>query len=302
MPRQRRQWIPGKGAHTICRFVDRRFYLVDDEDRQGLLDAIGKANERWDWEWLSYAAMSSHVHYGHVAGSVDPGRFFRSAHTRFAQRYHGRSVRQTLGPVFADRPHIHPVRDGRLLRMVAYHHRNPVEAGVAKRPAQSTWTSHRVYLRLDPAPPWLDVERALDILGFSDTAADRKRFDELVMDVKLDEEWWNGTQEALPERWIRHDALDLHWPGLIQVAREVAGVLPHEPLSSRKRRLVIARALVARVATRDFAQPYATVGAKLGMSTGSVGNLLTRKELDGKLKEHLAEVRRRLSTVSSFRS
>ena len=84
--------------------------------------------------------MSSHVHYGHVAGIVDPDRFFRSAHTRFAQRYHRRPTRQTLGAVFADRPRIHPVRGDRLLRMVAYHHRNPIAARVVERPAQSNWT------------------------------------------------------------------------------------------------------------------------------------------------------------------
>ncbi len=37
-------------------------------------------------------------------------------------------------------------------------HRNPVEAGVVTRPRDSTWTSHRIYLRLEPAPPWFDVE------------------------------------------------------------------------------------------------------------------------------------------------
>lgn len=66
-------------------------------------------------------------------------------------------------------------------------------------------------------------------------------------------------------------------------------------MSSRKRRVVLARALVAHVATRDFAQPYATVAGKLGIRTGSVGNLLARKSLDRDLDVHLAELRRRLS-------
>lgn len=290
------------GAHTICRFVDRRFFLVDDEDRRALLYAIGGAHARWDWVWLSYAAMSSHVHYGHVAGVIDPDRFFRSAHTRFAKRYHHRrETQQTLGPVFADRPWIDPVRDHELSWMVTYHHRNPVEAGVVERPAQSTWTSHRAYLRLDPAPPWLDVERALDILGFSDTAAGRKRFDEFVMDVRLDERFWLETRPPVPQRAIRQSALDVDWPTLLELARDIAKVPASEPMSSRKRCVARARALVAHVATQDFGQPYAEVAAHLGVRTGSVGNLLTRQELAGNLEEHLAELRHRLSATSAPR-
>ncbi|MCB9595165.1 MAG: hypothetical protein H6719_20780 [Sandaracinaceae bacterium] len=278
------------GAHTISRFVDRRFCLVDDIDRQSLHRAITLADERWDWIWLSYAEMSSHVHYGHVAGSTNPDRFFRSAHTRFAGSYHGRDDRETLGPVFAQRPTIHPVPTRALPRLVAYHHRNPVEAGVVDRPRDSSWTSHRAYLRLEPPPPWLDVERALDILGFRDNAAGRRRFDEFVTEVDLDASEW--VSEPAPELALRRESAPVDWLRLIDLARQVADLPAGESLLSRRRGAVRTRALVALVATRDLNQTYTVVGAQLGILPGSVFNLLHR---NAAAVEGLAsELRRRL--------
>lgn len=295
MPRQRRTWVPGAGAHTISRFVDRRFYLVDDTDRQLLLDAVERATPRWDWQWLSYAAMSSHLHYAHVAGEVSPDRFFRSAHTRFAQRYHRRRGRKTLGHVFANRPDIYHVRTLDLLRLVAYHHRNPVEAGVVERPSQSTWTSHRAYLRLDPAPPWLDVERALDMLGFRDTAAGRRRFDEFVTEVDLDDRPGERCPRLVPATSSQHELESHEWLRLIDLAREVTGLPAREHLQSRKHQAAKARLLVAVVATCDLGQTYAAVGTEFGMRGSSVFNLIARNEGRDGLEGLLAEFRRRLA-------
>jgi len=41
-------------------------------------------------------------------------------------------------------------------------------------------------MRLDAAPTWLNVEQVLAWLGFEDTAAGRKSFDEFVIEVDLD--------------------------------------------------------------------------------------------------------------------
>ena len=288
--------MPSAGAHTISRFVDRRFHLVDDVDRHNLLFAIEQASHRWDWLWLSYAAMSSHVHYGHVAGRDDPDRFFRSAHGRFAQRYHRRPGRRTLGPVFADRPKIRPVLGPGLARLVAYHHRNPVDAAVVERPSQSTWTSHRAYLRLDPAPPWLDVERALDLLGFADTAAGRRHFDEFVTEVDLHDRAWDAQPRPLPGACRRADVAEIDWVRLIDVARRVTGVPCDEALSSRRRRAATARLVIGVIATRDFGQSYATVAARLSMRTGSLFNLLARRGADAGLDTLVAELRQQLAT------
>ncbi len=293
MPRGRRWWVPGVGMHAISRFVDRRFYIVDDDDRRSYLDAIRKAQERWDWSWLSFALMSSHVHHGFIAGRVDPERFYRSAHTRFAARYHQRENRPTLGPVFASRPKFHSVRPGLLLRMVAYHHRNPVTAGVVDRAVDSTWTSHRMYMRMEPAPPWLDVEHALNMLGFSDTRAGRSEFDQCVMEIELEDSTWHEHQDEHEEVAIGTGGVDLNWDELLQLASGLVGVPVRETLASRGHRAAQARALVAQVAMNDFAQPYRVVAERFGMCVGSAANLLRRKQREPAFQSQLKELRRR---------
>jgi hypothetical protein len=236
--------------------------------------------------------MSSHIHYGLLAGVVDPDRFFRSAHTRFAQRYH-RSTQHTLGPVFAERPKLHTVEQADLQRLVAYHHRNPVEAGVVQRPSQSSWTSHRAYLRLDPPPNWLDVERSLDLLGFRDTAAGRRHFDEFVTEIDMhDRPLMPKRKQAVETSRRGTDVVD--WSLLVDLAREVTG-LPHgEPLSSKSYRAALTRRLIAILATRELGQTYANVAAQLEMTTGSAYNLVTRRgSAENNLEEMLAELRRR---------
>jgi len=294
MPRQSRSWSPGAGAHTISRFIDRRFTLVADADRHHVLECIELANDRWDWVWLSYAFMSTHLHYGHLAGVAAPDRFFRSAHTRLAQRLHRCTRNQTLGPVFADRPTIHHVRPELLPRLVAYHHRNPVEAGLVLRPSQSNWTTHRAYLRLDPAPPWLNVERALDILGFADTAAGRRRFDEFVIELDLGGRPFEHPPRHATERVARAHPRNVDWTQLIGVARDLTSVPSGVPLHSKNRAATRARLLVAIVATADFGRTHADVAQQLGLTSGSVCNLISRGMASGGLELALEQLRVRL--------
>ncbi len=294
MPRRRRHWVPGEGAHIISRFVDRRFFLADDEDRQALLRAIGKAQRRWDWRWLSYGLMSSHVHYGLVPGIRNPDPFFRSTHTRFAQHVHKRTEGRTLGPVFADRPSIDPYRRGRLRRLVAYHHRNPPDANVVDSPAESRWTSHRIYLRLDPEPGWLHVEWALSVLGFADTAAGRREFDEFVTEVDLDEFFAESSEEPRREPVIRSAPPEVNWPRLEAQARQLTGLPSVVSLRSRVPLAVVTRWLMARLACHDLDQTYRVVGAALGMSRSAVCNLLTRKLVTPEMVRMEEELRRQL--------
>jgi hypothetical protein len=175
---------------------------------------------------------------------------------------------------------------------VAYHHRNPVTAGVVTRPHESTWTSHRAYLRLDPAPPWLDVERALSILEFADTAAGRKQFDEFVMEVDLD-----GAPLAPPDNAIRRaqrgELEQDEWDELIAAAGAIVQLPTNVPLQA-KRGGFRARQLVAWFATRDLRQSQASVAARLGIEAGSVSRLIARGMGDADVAGRVAELRRKL--------
>ncbi len=244
--------------------------------------------------------MSSHTHYGHIAGAENPDPLFHSAHTRFARHFHNRNEGATIGPVFADRPKIHPVQPPMVRRMVAYHHRNPPEAGVVVHPRESPWTSHRVYLRLDPAPSFFDVEWALSMLGFDDTAAGRREFDEFVMDVDLDDFVWEPGPQVAPV--IRSEPVGIDWAALVATARAVTGLSATVPINSRRRIAAATRWLVIRIAVEDLGQSYSAAATTLGISVGGAFNLLTRKSRTAELARFEAELRRRLGMTGSGRS
>jgi len=77
--------------------------------------------------------------------------------------------------VFAERHRTIEIVGDAAAALLAYVHNNPVRAGGVADPSVSVWTSHRAYVTLEAAPPWLDVERGLRLAGFSATRAGRQR-------------------------------------------------------------------------------------------------------------------------------
>jgi hypothetical protein len=184
MPRYRRQIAAGSVQHVISRFVNREFRF--DSSALGTSDARGeylvraaRALSRVDWKPLGFALMSSHVHWAMQAGQRSSSDLFKPLHAGFAAWLN--AIEGRLGPVFADRHRNLTFEGGTAALLLAYIHNNPVRAGVVSDPAESPWTSHRAYLGLAPAPPWLDVQLGLHLCGFDATAAGRLRFHEMVL-------------------------------------------------------------------------------------------------------------------------
>lgn len=151
---------------------------LQEIERQAYLARVAAAARHTDWMLLAYALMSNHIHWAAVAGTAPLERFVKPLHGGFAlwlNRTHG-----TLGPVFAHRPKsiAMPPDDG--ARLLAYIHNNPVRAHVVSDPMASPWTSHRAYLGLAQAPPWLAVEHGLQLCGFDATPPGRQAFHRFV--------------------------------------------------------------------------------------------------------------------------
>ncbi len=222
--------------------------------------------------------MSSHVHDGLIAGIDSPDAFYRSAHTRYAQYYQGRF--DTVGPIFGGRPKNWAVSPAKLARMVAYHHRNPVEAGIVEHAAQSTWTSHRAFLRLDPAPSFLDVEWAMEQIGFDDTPGGRRSFDEFVRDFGFDA--YQEKLEAGEEQRLvlgRAPACRLDEDGAAWLLHTVAWVCSVSVATLRQgrcRRSSHARRLLACVLAQRFAGTLTDAARLLGQSRTTLVNLVKR--------------------------
>jgi len=112
------------------------------------------------------------VHLVVRAGTHPLDKLIKPLHTGYAGWKNKRSGR--LGPLFAGRFKSPLVdEESYLLELIRYVHNNPVRAGIVASAEQSTWSSHRAYLGLEPAPAWLNIG---EILGrFRDDPADARR-------------------------------------------------------------------------------------------------------------------------------
>ncbi|MBW2522783.1 MAG: hypothetical protein JRI23_01345 [Deltaproteobacteria bacterium] len=163
----------------MAQFVDRQHRIGCDQERAAYLECLGAAIVRTDWRLISYAVMSSHVHWLAIAGASPFHRLAKCVHSGFASWLNRRQHRR--GPVFADRPKSKQVEQIAAPLVMAYQHNNPVRAGIAQRAADCDWTSHRCYLGLAPVPDWLDVGAGLQMSGYDDDAEGRRGFDRYVV-------------------------------------------------------------------------------------------------------------------------
>lgn len=185
MPRIARSDSPGTFRQVICVFTNHEFRLVDDRCRAAYLRLMGRYFELSDWQLVCYALMSSHIHIGAIGGRMQLSRIFQPLNSTIARWLN--LVQERRGPVFAGRPDEYLYEPELVPAVIAYIHNNPVKAGRAVHAAESTWTSHRAYLGLEEAPPWLHMDAGFAACGLRPTQHGRAAFDELVRSSVNDE-------------------------------------------------------------------------------------------------------------------
>jgi REP element-mobilizing transposase RayT len=163
MPRPLRLEAEGAIYHVIARGNERKLIFRDDHDRREYLDRLIRCRERFGLRVLAYCLMGNHLHLAVERGPTKLSRVMlalQSAYTQWFNRRHGR-----VGHLFQGRYKAFVIeKDRYLLALVRYIHRNPVEAGLARRPQDYAWSSDRYYRR-GRAPEWLDVDHVLPLLG-----------------------------------------------------------------------------------------------------------------------------------------
>jgi hypothetical protein len=204
--------------------------------------------------------MSSHVHLVLESGDSSLETWTKSVHSGMARWLNRRFVR--LGPVFADRPYAEAVAGSRVPHVLAYVHNNPVRAGLVTWAGDTSWSSHRAYLALEPSAGGLRVSRGLTLCGHDDDAAGRATFDE----------WVRGCsgREALPSRDLARRA----W----RAAREAGGT------------------------AIELATPQVTENGPCFPVVAVVGAMVTRKREDVTTAAVLAEIRQASGTDARGRS
>jgi len=282
MARHPRQVPKGTLQHVISRFVDREWRIKTQQDRCAYLQIISDLEDTVDWEFTAYALMSSHEHWAFIMGSSSFSSFFHRLHTRFSIGWQKRH--RGIGPVYAGRPKNYTRAPKDMLSLVSYLHMNPVRAGVVPKASDSKWTSHRTYLRMDPVPSWINTERNLELMGFSDNDHGRYLFDAAVSDIESDRQKSLAATQVKTEKTIyRYADPNTVSLDVIQGAVEHHCQLPAKSLTLRTRlkqftyarqifidiarqlqwsqvkiadHLCISRAAVSLLVRRGFAPPH----------------------------------------------
>ena len=194
MPRKLRVEYEGAVYHVMSRGDGGESIFRQDGDRTRFLDTLGDVCERTGWIIHAFVLMPNHYHLqletpepNLVAGM----KWFQGTYT---QRFHTRN--KTYGHLFQGRYKAIPVSgDGDYFSTLAtYIHLNPARArfpavlkgGLAAYP----WSSYPLYMG-GSRPAWLQVERVLDALGYSDTSRGRRGYREYLagrVSETLDEE------------------------------------------------------------------------------------------------------------------
>jgi REP element-mobilizing transposase RayT len=285
MARPPRVEVPGAVYHVTARGNERRALFRDDADRNEYLDRIARCRQRFRFELLSYCLMTNHVHLAIRSGPEPLSRIMGRLHSTYACWFNQRHDR--VGHLFQGRYKAFFVRDDRHLRaLVRYIHRNPVQAGIARRAADYEWSSDR-YLRRARGPAWLDVDALLALLDESRRAAIR-RYVELV-DGAAGEPTEDPDLPADGDRFplarIRAPVepypvvSEISLDDLLEtVARD--GGLTLEDLRGRQRggEVAAARCRAAYLARRLFRIPVRRVAMRLGRDDSSFARPLARLE------------------------
>ncbi len=281
MPRTPRLDFPGARHHVMNRTARRRVVFRDQDDLDRFLALLAELPGRFATRVHGWALMGNHFH-----AMLEPPEGRLSTVMAWLD---GELARRTNaahgwdGPLFRGRYRNRVVLDDSYWRhLLAYLHLNPVAAGRVARPEDTRWTSHRAYVGLDPAPPWLHREELLELYGsegqlrdaVDDLAQGRARLPPELDEARL----WQTTNtagvavERVPAtvRSLKAEEALAQVAAMAQVSREELGAARRGRLGNPARTL--AAWWLGRAAALDRAQ----IGALLGMTPGAVAGAAHR--------------------------
>jgi REP-associated tyrosine transposase len=172
MPRPPREFEPGLPYHVTIRGNDGRRIFTSSGDATFFLSLAECAFRRHEITCAAYCLMSTHYHLLVVDGcerlpaamQVLNGSYARAWNHRYGREHHLFGRRYASIPVESDR---------HLLAGNRYIARNPVEAGICRRPEHYRWSSYRALVGRARAPSFVDPHAVLDLFHPDRAAAMR---------------------------------------------------------------------------------------------------------------------------------
>jgi REP element-mobilizing transposase RayT len=156
-----------RGRHQEALYCDNKDYTV-------FIDLLQEAGAIWKIKIAAYCLMTNHYHLLMQTPQANLDRCMRHINGIYTQRFNRRY--KTDGQLFRGRYKAILVdAENYLLELVRYIHRNPVGAGIVRRPEEYRWSSHQGYLSESDNWQWLYKEFILGMLD-EKKAGQRKAF------------------------------------------------------------------------------------------------------------------------------
>lgn len=145
MPRAARKQAESGIYHLIMRGINRQRIFEDEADSRRFLEVLAGYKEICGYELLGYCLMGNHVHILMRVGFEPLQIVMRRITAKYVYWYNVKYER--VGHLFQERFKSEPVEDDAyLMTVLRYIHRNPVKAGMCKRPEDYGLSSYRDYL------------------------------------------------------------------------------------------------------------------------------------------------------------
>jgi REP element-mobilizing transposase RayT len=156
--------VVDRGASSADGEIGRAALFPTPLARDGFVGALAAIAREHPVEIHAYCAMETHFHVLARADEADLRRAFTTIVPGESPATEGVRLRR--------------LAFGRhLLLVTRYIHRNPVEAGLVRRPGDWRWSSYLAYVDPRRQPPWL---RTAAVLGWLGSVGGRHRYRALV--------------------------------------------------------------------------------------------------------------------------
>lgn len=156
MPRVARIVVPGQPHHVTQRGNNRQDIFFVDDDRRAYLEMLREHCDRFGVRVLGYCLMANHVHLVVTPRQEDSlAKAIGRTHFRYTQyinRLHGRS-----GHMWQNRFFSCTMDEVHCWRAMVYVEKNPVRAGLVRRPWQYPWSSAAAHVGGDDPAGLLDM-------------------------------------------------------------------------------------------------------------------------------------------------
>lgn len=275
MSRPLRLEFPGAVYHVHARGNAGQAIFLRDADRQQFLVLLGREIQQTRWQCLGFCLLDMDYRLLVETPEANLGRGIGRLNAVYSQWFNRRYDR--AGHLFQGRYKATLVeKDGFLLPLVRDFAWAPVRAGLAKRPGQWAWSSHRAIGKDRDTPSWLAVETVLSPFAAADEGP-RKAYRAYVAD---------GKEEPSPLAQVRAQ-MYLGGEAFLQAMAGRVRDLPVEqvPKAMLRPDRPTAEAIIAAVAEAAQVPAASVLDRRLRQDVFQVAVYLLRRGANLSLKE-----------------